>query len=67
MIKATTIKTVLYVALHFGWPIPQLDVNNAFLQGTLIDEVCMDQPTAFVDNDHPTHVCKLHKAIYGLK
>ena len=27
----------------------------------------MAQPPGFNDSDHPTHVCKLHKAIYGLK
>ncbi|KAI9160575.1 hypothetical protein LWI28_009567 [Acer negundo] len=27
----------------------------------------MAQPPGFVDSDHPTHVCKLEKAIYGFK
>ncbi|KAI0494923.1 hypothetical protein KFK09_025069 [Dendrobium nobile] len=27
----------------------------------------MKQPLGFIDKAHPTHVCKLHKAIYGLK
>lgn len=67
VIKATTLRLVLDVAVSHSWPILQLDVNNAFLQGTLTDEVYMDQPPGFVDPDRPDYVCKLKKAIYGLK
>lgn len=67
LIKATTIRIVLDIALSMNRPIQQLDVNNAFLQGTLEDEVYMEQPPGFIDKDHPDHVCRLRKAVYGLK
>ena len=67
VVKPTTIRLVLNLAISKGWQLQQLDVNNAFLQGHLFKNVCMAQPSGFVDRDNPTHVCKLKKAIYGLK
>lgn len=67
VIKSTTIRLVLDIAVNRGWPIKQLDVNNAFLQGELQDEVYMTQPPGFIDTDRPHHVCRLKKPIYGLK
>lgn len=57
---------MLNVAVSRSWSIKQLDVNNAFLQGTLTDEVYVKQPPGFVDKDRPHYVCRLKKA-YGLK
>ena len=40
--KASTIQVVLALVVHFNWPIRQLDVCNAFLQGTFNEEVYVD-------------------------
>ncbi|GJV49380.1 retrovirus-related pol polyprotein from transposon TNT 1-94 [Tanacetum coccineum] len=44
-----------------------MDVKTAFLHGTLKEEVYMCQPEGFIDVDHPSHVYKLKRALYGLK
>ena len=67
VIKHASIRLVLALAIAHNWPLKQLDVNNAFLQGDLTEEVYMTHPPGFVDKDKPDHVCRLRKAIYGLK
>lgn len=65
--KPTTIRIVIIVALCRNWTIKQLDVNNAFLNSVLQEEVYMKQPHGFIQKGRENHVCKLHKAIYDLK
>jgi len=42
-----------------------MDVKNAFLHGDINSDVYIEQPPGFVKD--PNLVCKLNKAIYGLK
>ncbi|KAK0588253.1 hypothetical protein LWI29_036741 [Acer saccharum] len=67
VVKPVTVHLILTIAVTNGWPLRQLDVNNAFLQGTLTDDVYMVQPPDFIHSTKPQHVCKLRKAIYGLR
>nr|GEW64930.1 integrase, catalytic region, zinc finger, CCHC-type, peptidase aspartic, catalytic [Tanacetum cinerariifolium] len=54
-------------ATHKSFPIYQMDVKMAFLNGPLKEEVYVTQPEGFVDPDHPEKVYRLRKALYGLK
>lgn len=66
IVKPITIKVILTLIVTHKWDMQQIDINNAFLNGELQEEVYMQQPPRFVDNDHSL-VCKLNKAMYGLK
>ncbi|KAL8127784.1 hypothetical protein AgCh_014637 [Apium graveolens] len=65
--KPATIRIILSIALSCGWPLRQLDINNAFLNGNLDDEVYMMQPPGFLHPSIPNFICRLRKAIYGLR
>ncbi|GJV42905.1 retrovirus-related pol polyprotein from transposon TNT 1-94 [Tanacetum coccineum] len=52
---------------HKSFPIYQMGVKMAFLNGPLKEEVYVAQPDGFVDPDHPEKVYRLRKALYGLK
>ncbi|CAL8176533.1 unnamed protein product [Prunus armeniaca] len=67
VVKPATIRTILALAISHKWPLQQLDVRNAFLNGLLQEDVYMKQPPGFSDPLRPQYVCKLHKALYGLK
>ena len=49
------------------WKLHQMDVKKTFLNGLIEEEVCIKQPQGFETNDQKTHVCRLNKALYGLK
>ena len=42
--KLNTVRVLLSLVVNFDWPLQQLDVKNAFLNGDLEEEVCMDSP-----------------------
>ncbi|CAM8910542.1 unnamed protein product [Rhodiola kirilowii] len=67
VVKPETIRLVLAIAVSRGWSLRQIDVRNAFLHGHLDQTIYMKQPPGFEDPQRPTHVCRLNKAIYGLK
>lgn len=56
VVKPATIRTVLTLIATNRWPAHQLDVSNAFLHGTLDEQVFCQQPAGFVDPERPDAV-----------
>jgi hypothetical protein len=44
-----------------------MDVKTPFLNGVIEEEVYIEQPQGFHVLPRETHVCRLKKALYGLK
>nr|GEW13419.1 retrovirus-related Pol polyprotein from transposon TNT 1-94 [Tanacetum cinerariifolium] len=65
--RLEVIRIFIAYAAHKSFPIYQMDVKTAFLDGPLKEEVYVAQPDGFVDPDHPEKVYRLRKALYGLK
>jgi histone deacetylase 1/2 len=49
------------------WSLWELDAKNTFLHGVMEEEVYLKQTPSFEDLHAPHHICKLDKALYGLK
>ena len=44
-----------------------MDVKTSFIDGVVEEEVYVEYPLGFETRDRKTRVCKLNKALYGLK
>ncbi len=67
VVRNTSIRSLLALANTCNWEVHQMDVRSAFLQGDLDEEIYMQQPDGYVNEEKPDHVCKLKKSLYGLK
>nr|GEU91680.1 hypothetical protein [Tanacetum cinerariifolium] len=65
--RLEAVRIFVAYAAHKSFPIYQMDVKTAFLNGPLKLEVYVAQPEGFVDPDHLEKVFRLRKALYGLK
>jgi len=65
--RIETIRLVVALANGKGWPMFQLDVKSAFLNGPLEEEVYVTQPPGFEIEGSEKKVYRLRKALYGLK
>ena len=55
--------TLLAYASYKGFKVYQMDVKSTFLNGILEEEVYIEKPEGFVDNNNKDMVCKLDKEL----
>jgi hypothetical protein len=57
--RLESIRILLAYATYHGFKLYQMDVKSAFLNGTIKEEVYVEQPPGFEDSEYPNHVYKL--------
>ena len=67
-VKFTSIRLALSIAAEQDWEVEQLDVETAFLNAPVEEEIYMHQPEGFERTapDGSILVCRLKKSLYGL-
>jgi hypothetical protein len=62
-----SLRIIMALVAHYDLDLHQMDVKTTFLNGSLEEEVYMDQPEGFSIERKEQLACKLKKSIYGLK
>lgn len=65
--RFASIRAVLAVSLEKKMIVHQMDVETAFLNGVLEEDIYMEQPPGYMQIGCKNLVCKLNKSLYGLK
>ena len=65
--RLDSLRLLLAIAAVFDWEVHHVDIKTAYLNGHLNEEIYMDQPRGFEIQGEEKKVCRLLKAIYGLK
>lgn len=65
VVRYTSIRLLIALAVKWNIKIDQMDAVTAFLQDDLDEEIFIEQPPSY--SDRSGRVCKLKRAMYGLK
>ena len=63
--KMTSIHTLIALVAARRWPLCQMDIKNTILNSDLFEVIYMQPPPSVFPSSG--HVCRLRRAIYGLK
>lgn len=67
VVRLTTLRVLFAMAAKLNLDIDHLHLVTAFFHGRLEKDIYMEQPKEYVTLGQENKVCKLKKAIYGLK
>jgi transposase InsO family protein len=67
VVRYSSLRGLLAMAAQHDWEIHHMDVKTAYLNGTLDEEIYMEQPEGFRAPGKEHMVCRLKKSLYGLK
>ena len=67
VVRYSSICALLAFAVQNNMIIHQMDVVTAFLNGTLEEEIYMEQPPGYIMKGKENLVCELKRSLYGLK
>lgn len=65
--RKESVNTAAAIAAEEDMEAENVDVDTAFLYGDVEEEIYMDQPDGFMDQDNPTKKCLLGQSLYGTK
>jgi hypothetical protein len=65
--RLESIRILFAYATYHGFKLFQMDVKSVFLNGSIKEEVYVEQPPNFEDCEYHSHVYNLTKAFYRLK
>jgi hypothetical protein len=65
--KMEAIHLLLAYACSKNIKVYHMDVKSSFMNGELEEEVYIEQPKGFKLSENVDYVCKLKKALYGIK
>jgi hypothetical protein len=65
--RLESIHILLTYATHHNFKLYQMDAKSSFLNGSIKEEVYVEQPPGFESEEYPNLVYKLHKALHRLK
>jgi hypothetical protein len=67
VVRSSSLRSMLAYAVQRKMKIDQMDVETAYLNGSISEEIYMRQPDGYAEPGKEHLVCRLHKSLYGLK